>query len=406
MICFTWCFHWFACFKRTSKTDTVSQPSTSCRDIPPNEYIPPTFQDELVCVREDPCCKAKQLRIEHESETLKLKDIIRCGLEELHLFHCHVPQIDESFPDSLRVINITFSRVKRFQSCCLPDGLAEINLSFNNLLEIPSCVYDAFMRNPKMKINMSHNDFWFSAYSHLPPSLISPKTVNELMRAHRMNLVSTEKVRYAVNVLQEKKFVAEASDLARKIGMQLQERSEQGGCTWENKENVHLTSVNDAMKETIQKLFEISTPPNEDSSDTILTILRDCELKKYVQNDMATNPFYASLVDKVYSVAKMYNVDMDILVTELREGMIEEVCSTGKLRKIVGALNGYVPGLYVGISKNEEIANSIIVIRNRNSKVYGDDIDLYLSETIPEVLQLLEDACVSVAEQTSWLEYV
>jgi hypothetical protein len=94
----------------------------------------------------------------------------------------------------------------------------------------------------------------------------------------------------------------------------------------------------------------------------------------------------------------------DILHEEIKDGLC--TCRAGRVSRMVNALNGFVEGVHVGLSKNEELSNTILVLRNRNATVYGKDTDTYLSETVPLVWQALEDACVPEGEHSAWLEYV
>jgi len=382
----------------TSPCDT--QPVGQCENIVENKDY---NQDCNPNCNQDcnPNCNI-YFTLSHDKTIKSLNGKVKCGVEEVRVFHCNIPDVNEVFPSSVKTIKITFSGVKRFSTCVLPSGISQIDLSFNKLQEIPDAIFNAFIKNPSISINLKNNDFWFSMYSNINPSLVSPKTVNELMKAHRMNLISTNKVHYAIHVLKEKKFNDEAQMLAERIGEQVKLRVNDGGCTWENKENVHYTSVQDSLKDSIDKLNSISTSK---SNDTVLSIIQDVDLRKHVENDLQTYYDYASLVQKVYEVALKFGVDLKIIEDELRDGMVD-TCLTGKIRRIVSVLNGFVPGLYIGISKNEEIANSIIVIRNRNAKLYENNTELYITETTPEVLQILEDACIPLHEQTVWIEYI
>lgn len=330
-----------------------------------------------------------------------LKFMLPCDIEELSLIHCKIPKITETFPNSLKVIKITYSGVRDFSTSKLPDDLAEIDLSFNKLEEIPHSIYDAFIKNPAMKVNLKNNDLWFAMYSDLQPSMISPQTVNELVKAHRMNYLSTVKLNYAVRILREKNFDKDAKYLSQKIKEQLSNRVKDGGCTWDNKENVHLSSVQDNVKDAIDRINRITTPP---LSSSILDIITDTKLREYVATDLSISPEYANITKKIYEIAVMYCIDSKIIVDELRDGM--NTCLTGKISRMINVLNGFVPGIGVGISKNEEVANSILVIRNRNTIVYGTDTERYINETYPAVLQILEDACIPEEEQNVWTEYI
>jgi 4-alpha-glucanotransferase len=68
-------------------------------------------------------------------------------------------------------------------------------------------------------------------------------------------------------------------------------------------------------------------------------------------------------------------------------------------------LNGFVSGINVSISRNEELTNAIVTLRKKNIKLYGDSY-LYVHETVAQVWQMLEDACIPEHEHEAWLEFV
>jgi hypothetical protein len=178
-------------------------------------------------------------------------------------------------------------------------------------------------------------------------------------------------------------------------------RVKDGGYTWENKENVHFSSIQDTVKDSIKKLNGISAPG---LSYDIASLITDPKIKKIVEKDLQSSPEYLQISQKVLEVAKQFDIDTQVIIDEIHDGA--HTCLTGKISRIVNALNGFVPGVGTGLSKTEEVANSIVVIRNRNTLLYGNDNETYINETIPAVLQILEDACIPLPAQGPWLEYV
>lgn len=341
-----------------------------------------------------------------EATPNNLKFAIPSCAEEVYIFHGNVPTIKETFPPSLRVLSITYSRLRTFATPTLPDSLSTIDLSFNSLEEIPNAVYQAFLANPSLRINLKNNDLWFAMYSDISPSMVSPATVEELSRAHRMNLLSTCKLNTAISILREKRYTKDANLLASRISDQLKQRTKDKAYTWDNKENVHFAGVQESVKKAIAVIMETPTPPPSKPNailDLFEDLLEDPEARASVALDLE-DPSYAALAAKVYQVALFHDVDPAIIRAELKDGI--GTCLTGKVSRLVNCLNGFVAGIQVGLSKNEEVANSILVARNRNTHVYGSDMDMYLAETIPAVMQILEDACIPEDEQATWLEYV
>ncbi len=102
----------------------------------------------------------------------------------------------------------------------------------------------------------------------------------------------------------------------------------------------------------------------------------------------------------------MYKHDLiEIFIEEITE-TANNTCLTGRMTRMVNVLNGFVLDINVGISKNEEISNSIIVLRNKYAKIYVNEPDKYIAELVPMVWQMLEDNCIPENEHSVWLEYV
>lgn len=323
--------------------------------------------------------------------------------------HCNLPVVAEAFPPSVRSISITYSRVREFAPPALPDRIASVDLSFNSLREIPEAVYQAFARDPSVRINLKNNDLWFAMYTDLPARMVSPAVVGELLKAHRLNLISTQRLTRAIDTLRHQKCDAEARHLSQRITAQVTQRAHDGGYSWQNAENVHFDGVQQAVRASIDKLMNIDTRDvrarlDREGRCVLDAVASDRGLRARVEADVKSDSRYAALARQVFALAVMYDVDPDIIRDELRDGI--DTCMSGKIARIVNCLNGFVPGIAVGLSANEEIANSVLVVRNRNALLYGADTDKYAAETIPAVLQILEDACVAPAEQAAWIEYV
>jgi hypothetical protein len=244
--------------------------------------------------------------------------------------------------------------------------------------------------------------------------MVSPATVDELIRAHRMNLVSTHRLHQAIAILRlDKSHRTAAKNLAAAIAKQVRDRANEGGCTWDNDENVHAKGVQDSAQRAVDKVMTIAAPsiccngdPDELASE-YGRLLGDPGIVADMARHFADDATYRQLAKQVMDIVLAHphrDTLLQILLVEVRDGMC--TCRTGRSTRLVNALNGFVDGVGVGLSKNEEVANAILVIRNRNSIVYGDNMGAYIAETIPAALQALEDACVPEVEQGAWLEYV
>jgi hypothetical protein len=339
------------------------------------------------------------------------------GKEEVIAQGCTIRRITH-LPAGIVRLEITYSCLAAVEVACMPDSLAYVDLSHNSLRAVPDCLYELYERRLSagraLSVKLLNNDLWFSRYTALPPSMVSPTTVDELIRAHRMNLVSTQRLHQAIAILRLDKSHGRAADsLAIAVAKQVRGRANDGGCTWDNNENVHAKGVQDSAQRAVDKVMAIAAPSscrNGDPAELASEygrLLEDPGIVADMARHFADDATYRQLAKQVMDLILAHphrDTLLQILLIEVRDGMC--TCRTGRSTRLVNALNGFVDGIGVGLSKNEEVANTIIVIRNRNSIVYADDMGAYIAETIPAALQALEDACVPLVEQGAWLEYV
>jgi hypothetical protein len=184
----------------------------------------------------------------------KIPDMCKFNLlETLFIQHCDINTCNTYFPNTLRTLEISYCSMKHFTPQNIPSTLAQLNLSFNKLCEIPKCIDGIYKDNPNININLKNNDFWYTMYSNLSATMISPETVKELLLAHKLNIVRTDKLIFAQGILKRNNFSKEAEWLAKETGITLRIRRENDiNLTHNNAQNVHLSSVQSSMNESIK----------------------------------------------------------------------------------------------------------------------------------------------------------
>jgi len=329
-------------------------------------------------------------------------------LEVLKISHCSIRTCNTYFPDSLRTIHITYSMMESFEPAHMPIHLAQLNLSFNKLKEIPRVLNNTHNIN----INLQNNDFWFSMYSDLSPTLVSPATIPELILAHKLNLLSTAKLSSAQKILQQKNFNEESRHLARIITNTIQQRQVTINNTATNKQNVHLESIQDSLTKSLQYVMEYIPTKPKPTLDEILKQI-DPYLAQHIrakcQDQIEHSKYHATYKDIFLQVYAIINDSPHketlhgILLQEIQDGM--NTCLTGQITRMVNTLNGFISEVKVTINKTEELANSIVATRKKYAIMYQNEQD-YIAECVPAVWQLLEDMCIPEPEHNVWLEYV
>jgi hypothetical protein len=301
----------------------------------------------------------------------------------------------------------------------LTSEIASLDLSFNNLKSIPRIIETIYQANPHFRLNLAQNDLWYTMYSDLPPGMICRQTIEELGFANKLNLVSTQKIRHAIEVLRSKKLSEDARRLAEMVQITIEERKTTDvSTTYANSQNVHLESVQDSMKDALEKIMSMPVSCMMSYEAAIKRMMKEHnvsgKLKKFLQgivkkdrHHTGYNLSYAHLFEKVFAIildASCRDELMKVFIDELEDAV--DVCLTGQMTRMANTLNGFVFSVNIGISKTEELANSIVALRKKHASIYGNEPDKYVSELVPVVWQLLEDMCIPEHEHDVWLEYV
>ena len=348
------------------------------------------------------------------------------ALETLNIQHCNLSVFQTYLPESLRVLVISYCSMSEFTPQNMPRNLAELNLSFNKLTKIPECL--AIIEGTN--VNLRNNDLWFNMYSNLPPRMINAGVYEELALAYRLNIIGTMTISDAIRILIDKQLNVDADLLS--ILIDTRDRTGDNRVvkitsailhtTYNNAQNVHLTSVQKSMANSISYIMKYRNKYKETGAgigeiDYIRKALQDMNVSKKLTKkiikkcgDRIPHSIYnVNFIDVLISVCSIiYESEhkdtlLIIMRDELQDGI--NTCFTGQITRMVNVLNGFVDEIKISISNTEELSNSIIALRKRYALIYKD-IDKYITETIPVVWQMLEDNCISEAEHKMWLEYI
>jgi hypothetical protein len=289
------------------------------------------------------------------------------------------------------------------------NNIAFIDLSFNKLTKIPN-ILGGFTGS----LDLKNNDFWFTEFSGLPYHKI--KEAQELMLAYQLNLVSTYNIKYAILVLNNKNLYIEKNKLEHFLNIEHENRGNYINTTYNNCQNVHLISIQKSTEKSI-----IYVMLHIVYTDNMKKLINDCfsminltpEQKDTIRKLCYSNtihPIYKvtfyDIFSRVFSII-IQNKNKKTIIKIFEQDLVDSLdsCYTGIITRIIGSLNGFIPGISISISLKEELSNSILAIRNSYAKLYKDPCEYY-ENILPVVWQLLEDKCIPENEHSSWLEYL
>ena len=322
------------------------------------------------------------------------------ALETLSIHGATIPEITGPFPDTLRSLHITYSCVAAFAPTSIAVArMAQIDLSFNRLTAIPACLWGD---KGGCAVSLQGNDFWYAAFSGLSNSRVDETTAPELLVAYRLGVVGTRALLDAQGALRSKGKAVPALDAAVN---EFDKRPEVS--THVNAENVHLASVQTSSDAALRWLlaYRVKRFTSEGKIAKQAAVRKTREVIDAAGlRRCVTGRVYEVLHQVVLVLVDRGLTDFSAVVDELRDGA--DQCLTGRISRLVNALNGLVPEVRVGIGKQEELLNAVIAVRRKYAALFPGDPEAYVAEAVPAVWQLLEDGCVPWTEHAAWLEYV
>jgi len=124
-------------------------------------------------------------------------------------------------------------------------------------------------------------------------------------------------------------------------------------------------------------------------------ILSDCKLTTIISKN---GVMYSEIFERIWSISNIHKHKTEIrkiLKDEIYAGI--GVCFTGRVTRLVNVLCGFIDGVQISYSENEQINNAIITTRRRCE----EDKTLNI---IDEAKQVLTSLSVSEDKQKIWLE--
>ncbi len=348
------------------------------------------------------------------------------GLAVLAVSHCRIKSLfseDLTLPPRLRRLSLTYNCLEEFE-VYLPRSLRDLDISFNKLTRLPAClenIRDLVLLRTNMnaagqqqhcRLNVRNNNFWFNEYSDITPGRVNRDTMVELTRAHDWGLICSSKLQRAMSTL-GMTMNWPATTIRHKVARHK--------TTYEDPQNVHKSSVQASVIDSITRLMEDVDENNNKKKNTfdpnfVETLVKKMRLSRKVaatfRIDCASaivhsglDVTFGNLCERLLSfVSSQPAADEIFNIMGKEYARNSRVCFTGKVTHLLACLNGFVDGFAVGINTKDELANQLITIRNKWARLAGDDFAMYVAEALPEAMQVLEDACVPASEQEAWLD--
>ena len=343
-------------------------------------------------------------------------------IETLNLSFNRITNIPINLPNNLISLNLSNNDINKLPiDICFPVNIHEIDLSFNQLQDLPEWLLDL---NVNTNITLMPNKFWFNSYSDI--------SLNRTIHDYHINIAN----RFFNNVLREKleKTRNITTNYVTRINPNIETEIIRNNfenttfrprpdrinkitanvkTTGEQDQNVHNSNIQDSFSKSVSIIMENKLPKIINFLDEVfyyyifdsVNILSNtrfinhinvnCNLPSIVSRNGVT---YGEIFERIWAISKNHK-DIDeirkVLRQEIEAGY--NVCFTGKVTRLVNALTGFIEGIQIGYSENEQINNIVITIMRK--KQTNPEINVY-----DEINNALTELNISEEKKKIWLD--
>ena len=377
-----------------------------------------------------------------EQDEFEFIDVSKNRLEKLNL----------QFPPNLISIDLSYNDLTKLpETNCFPQTLQLLDLSFNKLKDLPSWIVNL---NENIVANFMPNHFWFNSYQNI--SLNKPIYDYHLIMAerffdiglrrkleHTRNVINNNAINDAIHDIEFRpntiipeleqrinnrpmfnvdQYIGQPNQLNRNnanIGLIVNRLHQQPHIqplrqtTAEQGQNVHNSAIQDSFSRSVKLLIENELPKNNDFFNAMwryyifdgINIIRNLTFLNKVKADCALNDIitrvgvtYKEVMERIWTISENHEHKYEIrtiLKDEVLDGL--GVCFTGRITRVVNSLCGFIDGIQIGYSVNEQISNGIIAIMRRAD----NEPDLNVEA---EVRKYLNELNIPEEQQRPWLE--
>ena len=337
-------------------------------------------------------------------------------LETLNLWDNNIDEfVGINIPSTLTVLNLSYNRVVAFEIDT--KNLESINLGYNQLKAIPTCL----LNKPNIFRELGRNEF------------------HEVRRARRMDVavvnrnhrvpINNDVGQINRNVINVEGNGPAVAVVNRNVRNNIQNIVQ---ANYKLNANVHNTTIQDSVRTSIQKLYNLQTPYNyaylkeiekyyssKHSSISyklktiftkkfhhikILKTLNETNYSFSYDTEKHLTTTYANLFERLWSFTKNHKNKPDIMENfriQLNEG--EDWCHVGKISRIVNTLASFTDIIVFQEPIHIRLSNKIAQIKKRVQEEEKDEYKI-LTRCKNELLQFMKDEDLSMEEQLVWLE--
>jgi hypothetical protein len=319
------------------------------------------------------------------------------NLETCNLSYNRITTIYNVFPDNLISLDLSYNDINKYPDTnYFSNKLQILNLSDNQLNDLPNSILSLDIN---CNTTLMPNKFWFNSYTGIS---LNKKIDNYYLDiAERFFSNSLRLKLYNIKHITENNLPLLRENIVPKP-------KQLNKVTAEQKQNVHNSDIQNSFNISVKAIINYEAPIiiniynniinyyNNNNNNIILQYFCvfsqsnqfiDEINKRFNINDIISSSgiTYKELFYKIWCISEIH-----IHKHEIRKIIKEEVisgigyCFTGCITRLVNSLSGFIDGIQIGYSENEQINNTVIMIMRKceanNSLIAYDEIKKALDE--------------------------
>lgn len=371
-------------------------------------------------------------------------------LESVTLSNANLHKVPDVIPPNVIVMNLSQNCITELPAtCCFHKRMAHVNLNNNAMTDLPKWIVSD--TSPDTTISMQGNRFWFNAYTNISLNRFVQQwhfvmadrffghtgLYNNFLRvrniqqtaAQTQQVIDYELRQQGLNEpydpdvnlnafqrvqQQERRFMADDDEHIFEELARIQRRRRVGRTTAEDGQNVHLPSIQRSFGDSVKHIMEHTARKNPDflsemreyygAGGFFSCFTRTPAIVKHVQL-MCVCPTicsrqgvtYKEILERVWAISGEHehkDAIRSVLKSEIQDGM--RMCFTGQVTRIANSLSGFMEGVEITISVNEQISNAMVAVNRRCEK----DPSL---DARTEAKKALDELKVPEEQQQEWL---
>jgi len=319
-------------------------------------------------------------------------------LEKLFINHNHIKTVPEDIGamTALQILNLSANRIWK----TLPNSLG--NMPNLNILYLENNCISALPAELSGLVQLKELHMQENQISVFPPSIGRCTQLNTLNISHNefttlpMELTQCARLE---NFQREGNELDIPPPIQRFLNQRLRRTERNYGGLYGDGQNVHASSIQASIKESLLHLMNDSYSASKESVVAQIIESPHVEMKEiligYINDEKETHStLYCTFFDAFVKVwGRIVSCADEEKRGELFKRLNEELaegeckCFTGRLSRLVNVLNGFYDDIQIQISSNEQIANVILALRRQHGLRPEDEMTDAIKEAIRKELE-------------------